>query len=185
MDYQHIATEIDVGPLRAALAAQPYLFGQHRARADAYGSPHRAMSDIWVRYNDIRNFGPHFNDEHDAVWYPAYDQLPELDPILFGLMGFVGGERLGGVLITKLPPGAEIATHVDSGWHADYYEKFYVAVQNAPGAVFRFPSGDIVAQPGDCYWFDNSVPHGVINGSCEDRIALIVCIKTRKYQRKA
>lgn len=183
MDFQHIAKEIDVGPLRAALAAKPHLFGQHTARATAYGSPHQAMSDIWVRYNDIRHLGPTFNDVHDSVWYPSYAELPELDPILFALMGFVHGERLGGVLITKLPPGGSIAAHIDAGWHASYYEKFYIAVENGAGALFRFPSGDIVAQPGDCYWFDNSVPHCVDNGSAADRIALIVCIKTAKYQR--
>lgn len=181
--FLHIVEGIDVAPLRAALQAKPNLFGQHRARAEAYGSPHTAMSDIWVRYNHIDNLGPHFNDEHDAVWYPAYAELPELDAILFPLMTLVRGERLGGVLITKLPPGGEIAQHVDGGWHAGYYDKFYIAVQNGHGALFNFPSGDIVAQPGDCFWFDNSVPHGVVNGSDEDRLALIVCIKTDLYRR--
>lgn len=183
-NFLHIAAGIDVAPLSAALDAQPDLFGQHNQRAVAYQSPHKAMSDIWVRYNHIDNLGPLFNHEHDAVWYPAYDQLPELAPIIFGLMGFIEGERLGGVLITKIPPGGRIDTHTDTGWHADYYEKFTIAVKSAPGAVFRFPQGDIAAVPGDCYWFDNSVPHSVENNSDEDRIALIVCIKTRKFQRQ-
>lgn len=168
-------------PLRAALEAKPHLFGQHTARATAYGSPHTEMSDIWVRYNDIKNLGPAFNDEHDSVWYPAYDELPELRKILFTLMACVEGERLGGVLITKIPPGGQIAPHVDRGWHADYYAKFYIAIQNDPGALFRFPGGDIVATPGDCYWFDNSVTHSVINDSGRDRLALIACVKTRHY----
>lgn len=181
--FLHILEGIDVAPLRAALLAKPHLFGQHCARADAYGSPHTAMTDIWVRYNHIDKLGPTFNDEHDAVWYPAYAELPELNDILFPLMTAVRGERLGGVLITKLPPGGEIAQHVDRGWHAGYYDKFYVAVQNGRGALFHFPEGDIVARPGDCYWFDNSVPHGVVNGSDEDRLALIVCIKTDLFRR--
>ena len=185
MHYQHIAEEIDVAPLRAALEAKPHLFGQQTARATAYGSPHKAMTDIWVRYNHIDNLGPACNDEHDSVWYPAYAELPELDPILFSLMGFVHGERLGGVLITKLPPGGVIAPHVDTGWHADYYEKFYIAIRNEPGAWFHFPDGDFRARDGDCYWFDNSVTHSVVNGSDHERLALIVCIKTDKFARPA
>lgn len=180
--FLHIAAGIEVEPLRAALQARPHLLGQHRARAESYQSPHAAMTDIWVRYNHLDKLGPHFNDEHDAVWYPSYSELPELRSILFPLMAFVEGERLGGVLITKLPPGGEIALHVDRGWHAGYYEKFYIAVQNEPGALFHFPEGDLVAQPGDCFWFDNSVPHGVTNGSAADRFALIVCIKTDLFK---
>jgi len=182
MDHLHIAKEIDVEPLRAALAAKPHLFGQHNARATAYGSPHSQMTDIWVRFNHISKLGPGFNDEHDSVWYPAYYELPELNDILFRLMGFVQGERLGGVLITKLPPDGSIDAHIDQGWHAEYYEKFYIAIQNGQGSVFSFPSGEIHAKPGDCYWFDNSVPHSVTNGADTERIALIVCIKSDTYK---
>lgn len=182
-NFVQIGAGINVAPLCAALDTNRDLFGMHTQRAMAYGSPHAAMSDIWVRYNHIDNFGPQFNDPHDAVWYPAYRRLPELRPLLFDLMAAVEGERLGGVLITKLPPGGVIDAHVDSSWHADYYEKFYIAVKNGPGALFQFPEGAIEANPGDCYWFDNSVPHGVRNDSDGERIALIACIKTDQFKR--
>jgi hypothetical protein len=178
--FQPVCTGLAVAPLRAALARQPDLFGAHGARAYA-GSPHRAMTDIWVRYNAPHNLGPAFNDEHDAVWYPAWQQLPELHALVFDLMRRVEGERLGGILITKLPPGGVIAPHVDTGWHADYYEKFYIAIANPPGALFGFPDGAIAAEDGDCWWFDNSVPHAVHNNSTTERLALIVCIKTALY----
>lgn len=170
----------EVAPLRDALLRQPELFGVHRARGGEH-SPHRDMTDIWVRYNHISRLGPGFSDEHDSVWYPALSRLPELAPIVFGLMARVAGERLGGVLVTRLRPGGVIAPHVDRGWHADYYEKFYIAVANPPGALFRFPDGDIEAADGECYWFDNSVPHAVVNHGDGDRLALIVCIRTLLY----
>ena len=97
-------------------------------------------------------------------------------------MEYVEGERLGGILITKLPPGGHIRTHFDQGWHASYYEKFYIALQNEPGAVFAFPERNLIAHAGVCFWFDNSVPHGVHNGSHQDRLALIVCIKTDQFK---
>lgn len=182
--YLQLASGIDVAPLCAALNAQPELFGQHKHRAEYAGSPHTAMSDIWVRYNAYENFGPAFNDEHDSVWYPVIDHLPQIKPIVFELMAAVQGERLGGILITKIPPGGGIGPHIDGGWHAGYYDKFFVPIQSAQGALFRFPEGDIAAQPGDCYWFDNSVTHSVENNSTQDRIAMIVCIKTSLFHSK-
>jgi Aspartyl/Asparaginyl beta-hydroxylase len=180
--FQHIAAGVPIQRLLIALQHQPELFGQHPHRTSAPGSPHRDASDIWVRYNNLANFGPRFNDAHDAVWYPAWRALPDLSPIIYWLMEAVEGERLGGILITKLPPGGRIRTHIDQGWHASYYQKFYIALQNEPGAVFSFPKRDLIAQAGDCFWFDNSVPHGVHNGSHQDRLALIVCIKTEKFK---
>jgi uncharacterized RmlC-like cupin family protein len=131
------------------------------------------VSDIWVRYNSMANFGPRFNDAHNAGWYPAWRALLDLHPLVYWLMETVEGERLGGILITKLPPGGRVRTHVDQDWHANYYQKFYIALQNEPGAVFSFPERDLIAQAGDCFWFDNSVPHGVHNGSNQERLALI------------
>lgn len=178
-----IAEGFDVLPLQQALKSNPQLFGQHRQRAEAYISPHTAMSDIWVRYNHIDNYKDlaRFNEEHDSVWYPAYREIPEIKPLVFGLMSLVQGERLGGVLITKVPPGGRIEPHTDHGWHAGYYSKFYIPIQNAEGATFSFPDGVIRPSLGDVYWFDNSFPHWVENNSKEDRIALIVCIRTELF----
>lgn len=180
-DFWQIPAIFDVSSIAKALSERADLFGIHNQRATSYNSPHAAMSDIWIRYNDFYNFGENFHDEHESVWYPSYKELPSLSTIIFNLMHLVEGERLGGVLITKLAPGGAIAEHVDSGWHADYYEKFYIPIAVEDGAVFSFPSGDIKAQPGECYWFNNAVPHSVKNNSNSDRISLIVCIKTRLF----
>lgn len=181
-----IADDFDVLPLQESLKRQPELFGQHVQRAQMYLSPHAAMKDIWVRYNDIGNYTDltNFNEEHDPVWYPAYYKIPEIKPILFKLMALVEGERLGGVLITKVPPGGTIAPHTDTGWHAGYYSKFYIPIQNEEGACFGFADGTIKPTLGDVWCFDNSVPHWVVNESQQDRIALIVCIRTENYPRQ-
>jgi hypothetical protein len=180
-----IASGVAVAQLAAAINRQPWLFGQHGLRAYTADSPHQKMTDIWVRYNDINHLDTAdpagFHAEHESVWYPEYYALPQLRPIIFDLMSFVEGERLGGVLVTKLPAGGRIERHVDGGWHASYYDKFYVAVQNEKGATFNFEGACIDPNPGDVYWFDNSKPHWVINDSEQDRIALIVCIKTHRF----
>lgn len=181
-----IADDFDVLPLQEALRRQPELFGQHTQRAQVYMSPHAAMKDIWVRYNDIAKYTDltSFNDEHDPVWYPAFYAIPEIKALLFKLMALVEGERLGGVLITKVPPGGRIGVHTDAGWHAGYYSKFYIPIQNEPGARFHFADGVIAPNLGEVWCFDNSVPHWVENDSEADRIALIVCIRTDNYPRQ-
>lgn len=177
----HYSGRLDVGALRIALLAQPELFGRNVERVCS-ASPHRTTTDIWVRYNDRRPFDAgarpwsEFNDEHEGVWYPEADSLPVRE-VVFNLMRAVQGERLGGVLITKLPPGQAIEPHVDAGWHAQHYEKFYVAVQNEPGSVFGFPEGEIHAASGEVYWFRNDVTHWVRNDSPVNRLSMIVCIR--------
>lgn len=194
--FAKIATGFNVLPLQIALKRQPKLFGAIDLRRTNYlqknanefeVSPHVGMKDIWVRYNDVTPFiqsGNYtcMNDEHDPIWYPAYYALPQIRPLIFDLMRIVEGERLGGIFITKLAPGERIEKHIDAGWHAGYYDKYYIPIQNAKGATFNFEDGMIEPELGDVYWFDNSVPHWVENNSNEDRISLIVTIKSDRIK---
>lgn len=144
-------------------------------------SPHSEMTDIWIRYRDVV---PHlisgdfsdFSDEHDSIWYPSSREIPEVKDVIFSVMSHVRGERLGGVLITKLSPGGKIKPHTDSGWHASYYDKFYVPIEDY-GSEFGFESGVIQPKLGEVYQFDNSKLHWVNNETTGDRIAMIICIK--------
>ncbi len=175
---------VNVEGLKQSLKNNRNLFGQYNYRGESATSPHREMLDIWVRYNDVTPYLESgdfstFADEHDSVWYPCLEKLPEVLNIVFPLMTHVQGERLGGVLITKLPPGGQIYPHKDAGWHASYYDKYYVPIQNRPGSTFNFHDGVIRPREGEVYWFDNSNFHWVNNDSNIERIAMIICIKTR------
>jgi len=181
-----IGLTVDVEALKEQLFYKPYLWDRFNMRRTMPGSPHNEMKDIWIRYNDIQPFLEKCNfegfaDEHDSIWYPAYEQLPAVRQIIFDVMAAVDGERLGGVLITKLPPGGKIVAHTDSGWHAAYYQKFYVPIKNAPGAIFNFEDGVIEPDEGDVYFFDNSKLHWVENNSEQDRIAMIICVRRTKW----
>lgn len=184
--HELVTTKLDVTKLREELVSQPELFDVYPFRRTVAGSPHSEMTDVWVRYNDIAPFLEAgsldgFNNEHDSVWYPVVSKIPSVKKVVFDLMNIVEGERLGGVLITKLPPGGKIDKHTDAGWHARYYDKFYVPVLNKKGAVFGFDDGDIDPNYGDAWWFDNSKNHWVENNTDSDRIAMIVCIRTEKF----
>lgn len=183
VSHKKIDITFDSKPLKNALNIHADLFGEYPHRGEAPGSPHSEMKDIWVRYGDIKpciesNDFSGIADEHDSVWYDCIEKIPEVMTPIFDLMRVVEGERLGGVLITKLPPGGQIQPHTDSGWHAAYYDKYYAVVQNKKGASFYFHDGVIEPEEGEIYWFDNSNMHWVKNETDIERIAMIICIKT-------
>ena len=181
-----ISRGIDITPLLAQLEENPDLWGQNglRKRDD---SPHSGMSDIWVRYNDIaRLTDPRkFNDEHVPVWYPAWERLPALKPIVFDLMAKVQGEMIGGILITKIPSGQGIASHTDEGWHVEYFDKFYLSLKSESGAKFICEEGEgetLEPKPGEIWRFDNRKSHRVENESGAERMTLIICIRTDLFR---
>lgn len=138
--------------------------------------------DIWLRFNDIAEYEATGNaalviDGHESINYPAFAQLPAARPFVFGLMMLVQGERLGRVLITRLAPGKRILPHIDGGDHAAYYKRYQLMLQSEPGVLFRAGGEMVSMRTGECWWFDNSAEHEVINNSADDRIALIIDIK--------
>jgi hypothetical protein len=186
--FELIADRVPVDGVLVELEANPQLWNQHSARKTAPGTPHAQMSDIWVRYAPWP-FGPGIlEDPHVPVWYPAWEKLPSLRPLVFDLMARVQGEMLGGVLITKIPPGCVIDPHADAGWHVEYYEKFYLSLQSEPGAKFgcshRQVNEELEPKPGEVWLFDNRKMHWVDNQSDRDRITCIICIRTDKFGRK-
>lgn len=179
--FQHIESNIDVSGVALALARQPELWNEHNQRKEFDGTSHAGTSDIWVRYNDLANLTEDyeaFTREHDAVWHPAYAKLPQLRPIIFGLMARVEAVRLGGVLITKIPPGGHVLPHADTGWHPQYYNtKIYVPILSNPRCINRVMDERVAMAPGEAWYFNNTVEHEVTNEGDSDRITLIICMR--------
>lgn len=181
---KNLELTLDITKLKATLNSKPELFNIYPDRLGSKG-PHRESNDIWVRYGDFHKYGQSvFTEPHESVWYPVIEKIPEVADIALAIMARVGGERLGGILITKLPPGKKVYSHIDTvGWHPNYYEKFYIPIQSAKGATFEFDDvvlDEINSPEGSVSWFRNDVPHWVYNDSEEDRIAMVVCIRPTK-----
>lgn len=181
--YSKIHSGINIEAVQKEIKDNAHLFGEFNARKEA-GPIHAQMDDIWLRYGDIKTMiqsGDYSKiaEEHDAIWL---QDLPECKKLCFKVMNLVDGERLGGVLITRIAPGGRILPHSDSGWHAEYYSKVYVPIENQPGSVLGFDSGVINPELGDAWMFDNSFTHWVINCSDEERVAMVICIKQSKYE---
>jgi quercetin dioxygenase-like cupin family protein len=187
--HELVCNDLDVSELQKEILNHYEEFDRYDQRRTFPNSPHVQMTDIWARYNDIHPFLEKgdlkgFEAEHDSVWYPVIEKIPAVKKVVFDLMSKVEGERLGGVLITKLSPGGQITRHTDAGWHAQYYDKFFVPILIKEGAIFGFDDGDIKAKEGEAWWFDNSNPHWVTNNSDIDRVGMIVCIRTELFKDK-
>lgn len=174
---QLIAKNFDVAPILWALQSQPALWNQHNARTTCPDSPHHGLDDIWARFGDPARADD--GTAHDSYWYPASAALGIIG-MCHDLMHMVQGVELGGVLITRIPPGAECKPHVDPGWHARRYDKFAVQITSAPGQEFCFEGESLETRPGDVYWFDNQYLHWVTNPTPYERVTMIVCIRKEK-----
>lgn len=174
--FQKIFEMLDVVPLLNALAAKPELWNQNNLRTTFPGSPHSACDDIWLFFNDIEDEAAVI-DDIAVKPYPAWNELPQARNLVFDLMRRVEGVQLGRAMITRLPPGSTIPEHADQGAPAEYYQRYQIALKCEPGCSFR--AGDEVVQfwMGDCWWFDNTVPHEVVNNSADDRLALVVDVR--------
>lgn len=182
-NFLKVCDGLNVEPLNLALKQRPHLWDQKIYRKKNYTSPHQAMQDIWVRYNDDTEAAKtddysKFFDMHYPVWYPVINDLPMIRNMALHLMAKMGATHLGGVLITKIPPGGKIAPHVDKDWHATFYNcKLYVPLQTNPQCFNRCEDEYVVMNTGDCWYFNNAVEHEVQNNGSDDRMTLIICMR--------
>lgn len=169
-----IQSGLPVALIYWALQQNPQLWNQQTARTEDPESPHHGLDDIWARYGDPERATD--GAPHDSFWYPAADLLG-IKGLCLDIMRAVDGVELGGVLITRIPPGKTCKPHTDPGWHARRYEKYGVQITSAPGQAFCFEGESLETKPGDLFWFDNSFLHWVTNDTPYERVSMIVCIR--------
>lgn len=115
------------------------------------------------------------------MWYPVADDVPELRGIVDSVLSHLGPVELGGVLITRIPPGEGVAPHIDTGWHAEYYyDKYGVQLLGNSEQGFCFNGHCVSAESGEVYWFNNQEKHWVYNDSNEDRMTMIICVRPKE-----
>jgi len=180
MKYFEKIARYNVWPLEEQLDAHPELWNTHGQRTvhdTFYGT-----SDIWVRFRDPSELKEpkHFGEPHFPVWYPAWEKLPALQPIVFDLMARVKATHLGGILITRIPPHGGIKPHHDrGGWHAEHYRrKVYVPIKTTDQVSNHCEDETVIMRRGDAWWFENLVTHSVVNSGDTERVTLIVCMRT-------
>jgi len=179
-NFYRLAEGIDIIPMMASLKANPELWNENTLRTEHAGTAHSQVNDIWLRFNEVAGEGESVFDDKECINYPAIYKLPEAQNFIFWLMARVKGERIGRCLITELKPGKTITPHVDMGAPAEYYERYHIVLCGHKGSIFRTSDEQVTMLTGEVWWFDNKQEHEVINNSADDRIHMIIDIRSFK-----
>lgn len=187
--------QVDVTPLMLAIRRRPELWKEDSFLRHYPQGPFGETESIMLRFPKIADFSkdksgrkmekykanllPGF-DQHENEDKPPFKSLTEARPIIFALMAMTQGERLGRVMVNKIAPGGRIFPHADTPVHADYYSRFHVVLQSQPGVVFRCGDESVYMATSEVWWFNNKLEHEVINNSADDRIHMIVDIRTSR-----
>lgn len=191
--FHRIATGVNAGPLLAALYRNPAWWTEDTYLRTFPQGPFGEVDSVILRFpprpvpatKEEADEYLRTTDRHECVDQPIYGRLPEARQIVMNLFGYVGGTRLGRVMINRIQPGGRVYKHADTLEHANYWHRHHICLQSAPGVVFTAGDEQVFMQPGEAWWFDNGKggpederpQHEVINNSAVERIHLIIDVK--------
>lgn len=180
-NFQPVAS-IDPTLLVQQILRQPALWKADTYLRDYPQGPFGDTETIFLRFPpaSVTEMEREAKDQHECIWMDGWLHLPAARSIIFGLMAQMEGERLGRVMINKLRPGGRIFPHADTPVHAIYWDRYHIALQSGPGCNFRCGQETVYMPPGQIWWFQNELEHEVVNNSDDDRIHMIVDIRTQR-----
>lgn len=182
-NFLRLAQGYDVMPLLHAVTRQPELWNANKFRTTFPGTPHGEVDDILLRFSDpakCETVGRVIGDGN-PIWHPAMTALPQVKPIILDLMRRTEAYDLGRVLITRLRAGGRILPHADnvgSYVHDPDRARYHVVLQGLPGALYRTGEETVSMATGEVWWFDALTEHEVVNNSADDRIHLLIDVRT-------
>ncbi len=78
------------------------------------------------------------------------------------------------IILTRLPAGAEIRTHIDTGYSLERSHRIHVPVVSNDETLFRVGDRSLHMRVGEMWEINNRRIHAVKNGGSEARIHLIM-----------
>ena len=194
-NFHRLATGINVGPLLASLARNPDWWHEDTYLRTFPQGPFGECDSVILRFPprsmaatkeeaDALLKTPGY-DQHECVDQPIYGRLPEARQLVMNLFAYVGGTRLGRVMINRIQPGGRIFKHSDTLDHANYWHRHHICLQSAPGVIFSAGDEQVYMAPGEAWWFNNGKggpnddrpQHEVLNNSTVERIHMVIDIK--------
>lgn len=181
---------IDPTKLLMQIKQNPDLWREDTFLRDYPQGPFGEIESIMLRFPEKRVFeqeeelekykrGESCFDQHESIDYPAYDTLTEARPLVMALMSYVGGERLGRVMINKIAQGGRIYPHEDTPEHTEYYTRFHIVLQSSAGCFIRAGDEQLEMRGGEVFWFNNKLDHEVVNNSNTERLSMVIDIKVK------
>lgn len=183
-NFQKLAVGINTMPLLNQILRQPELWDAHTFRTGFPNSTMRDSHDILVRFPDLAYLGDQqsqdallkFYNDTKPVWYPAYEKLPALKPLLVDFMHKFECYSIGRVIIAKMRPGKGFHPHADvDGAYVNNTKgaRFHLVLQGQPGNMVRCGDETVSMHTGELWWFNTRLEHEGMNNSIDDRIHLL------------
>lgn len=176
-------------PLLECLHADRSMWDQEKRREQLPGSAHAQAKSITIRGPNLNVAKVDLYNDVDAVDWPMAARLFAVIAapvqVMLGSIGLVPREAdIGRVLLTKLPPMAEITPHIDEGAYADHFDRFHLCLQAVGYSNAFYCGGELrLMAPGEMWWFNHKRMHHVMNAGALDRIHLIVDVVAPDYRR--
>lgn len=189
-NFDRIGWDVDVSRLRHQIIRNWQLWNQNDFRTEYPNTPHVDVDDIWLRFSAKENLvtTTRVIGDDKPVFYPAWDILSEAKPLVKGVMAATGAYELGRVLISRIPPGGQILPHRDNDGdyvHQNDIARYHLVIQGSPGNLYRCGEPDTPGDAeevhmltGELWWFSALKLHSVINASEDDRIHMMVDVRT-------
>lgn len=191
-NFHLVAQNVNVEPIAHALVRHPELWNQNNFRTTFPNTPHVDVDDIMLRFSDTSKCDTTTKVIGDdfPIWLPPSDILfPYCADIVYGLMHQVKAYQLDRLIISRIPPGGRILAHSDNEGDyvlADDRARYHVVVQGYPGSLYHCGQdingngGETVQMlTGQIWLFNAHEIHSVENNSVDDRLHLLVDVRTR------
>lgn len=139
-------------------------------------SQHYDTSDIILRANSVvvpQSFDIFMNGLEMVDYFPSF----VMRDVMALAHRLALGERLGRVMLTRLPSGKSIGAHIDQGAYAEAHDRYHFCLTTNDGCVFHSGGESQHMAAGEIWWFDNRVLHSVDNFGETDRVHLIVDVR--------
>ena len=193
-NFHRLAVGLNVGPLLASIVRNPDWWHEDTYLRTFPQGPFGETDSIILRFpprpvpatEEEKQEYLRTVDQHECVDQPIYGRLPEARQLVMNLFAYVGGTRLGRVMINRIQPGGRIFKHADTLAHANYWHRHHICLQSAPGVVFAAGDEQVYMAPGEAWWFNNGKgtseeedrpQHEVINNSAVERIHMVVDVR--------
>ncbi|MGJ3245663.1 MAG: aspartyl/asparaginyl beta-hydroxylase domain-containing protein [Elainellaceae cyanobacterium] len=171
--FQLIHQDVNIQPFLDEIAAHDQLWLHNTSRQDKI-TVQRETQTIYLRSAE-KPFPPGItssNDVHASRTTSLAEHFPQVMNWVECFAQAQGGE-LGRVTLVRLAPKGQVYRHID---HGDYYrvrDRFHLVLHSSEGSLLGAGEEWVRMHSGECWWFNNKIPHEACNESNDWRIHLI------------
>jgi len=154
----------------AEIEAAPY-WNWLNVRRLIKDSKHTASDDIILRWQDL-----HGADEEQFTGLDCIDTVTaEAYPILMAAIKlWATGHEVGRVIVARLPAGAQVPAHEDTGEYADWHDRYHWVIATNPDCALTCQDETLHLPAGTIWRINNHLTHSAVNAGDSDRIHVII-----------